>query len=418
MKKNLFVMAMAGMALASCVSDEVAEVTQKNEQVKISFDGPVLYNNAESRAKVYKEYSYFTYNGENEKFPGNYSYPREEKFIVFSNLYTGDFTNWSDDANYWGDKPYIEVSYVDAINGWTSKQPYYWPSEGKLAFAACSPSELSPMKSEDEVEDGSTAASVTYGSTGFTIDNFKVSDNPDYQYELLYSSRSFNNVGNQSGSAGFYNGAKIKFKHALSSIHFAVKKERGLQTDIILRKITLKNVRTTGKFNENVNETTKISNPEWTINSDVETHDYVVYDIKEVETTEAVHFPDLTPEHIHELSKSITNDYSTSLLLLPQDLTVEDTPIIAEVIYQIGEIEDENGNNIKTVTVELGGRKGQDIANENAEIEVNKWLPGKKYTYVLNYSAYSQAKDQIYFAPEVSPWERIDLIYIDLHELD
>ena len=106
MKKRLMVMAMAGVALAGCVSNEVAEVAQKNEPVKIAFDGPVLYNNAESRANVMGEYDAFNYPaGGGEKFPGIYSYPRTEHFSVFSCLYSGDFSGWDSDANYW-DTPY------------------------------------------------------------------------------------------------------------------------------------------------------------------------------------------------------------------------------------------------------------------------------------------------------------------------
>ena len=50
MKKSLVLMAMAGVALASCVND-VADVAQNQEQkkVKIAFDTPVLYNSTESR---------------------------------------------------------------------------------------------------------------------------------------------------------------------------------------------------------------------------------------------------------------------------------------------------------------------------------------------------------------------------------
>ena len=43
MKKSLVLMAMAGVALASCVND-VADVAQEQKKVKIAFDTPVLYN--------------------------------------------------------------------------------------------------------------------------------------------------------------------------------------------------------------------------------------------------------------------------------------------------------------------------------------------------------------------------------------
>ena len=197
MKKRLLVMAMAGVALAGCVSDEVAEVAQKNEPVKIAFDGPVLYNNAESRANVMGEYDGFNYPaGVNEKFPGTYSYPKEENFNVFSCLYSGDFSSWGSGASYWK-TTWLTVSYDSNINGWTSAddESYYWPGNNqKLAFAAYSPADL-----------GSDNGSVvpTYGAYGLTVANFKTSATPSEQFELLYSERSLNNTANQAGSTGF-----------------------------------------------------------------------------------------------------------------------------------------------------------------------------------------------------------------------
>lgn len=403
MKKRLLVMAMAGVALAGCVSDEVAEVAQKNEPVKIAFDGPVLYNNAESRANVMGEYDAFNYPaGGGEKFPGIYSYPREEDFSVFSCLYSGDFSGWDSDANYW-DTPYLTVYYDPNINGWTSVDPYYWPGNNqKLAFAAYSPANLG---------DDNTSVVPTYGASGLTVANFKISETPSKQFELLYSERSLNNTANQAGSAGFYNGVKLKFKHALSSIHFALKKEADVSTSIYLRKVVLKNVMTQGTFNETLNEATNQASPTWT--GQTGSTEYTVYDAG---TTGGIEFPSSIPQHIHELSALVTGDTSTSLLVIPQSLPTnqDENNMVVNVTYKIG-TEDDDPNNVKTISVLVGNRTGKDIANNNNDVTVDSWLPGKKYTYVLHYSAHSEAKDKIYFAPEVSAWERVDQIYIDLY---
>lgn len=404
MKKRLMVMAMAGVALAGCVSDEVAEVVQKNEPVKIAFDGPVLYNNAESRANVMGEYDAFNYPaGGGEKFPGIYSYPRAENFSVFSCLYSGDFSSWVSGTNYW-DTPYLTVYYDPNINGWTSADtdPYYWPGNNqKLAFAAYSPADLG----EDN-----TGVVPTYGASGLTVTNFKVSDTPSKQFELLYSERSLNNTANQAGSTGYYNGVKLKFKHALSSIHFALKKDADVSTPIFLRSVVLKNVKTQGTFNENLDEATNLASPTWTGQSSS-----VNYEAYNAGTTGGIEFPSSMPQHIHELSDDVTGDTSNSLLVIPQSLPTDGVNnVVVEVIYKIG-TEADNPSNVKTVTVSVGNRTGKDIADNNNDIIVNSWLPGKKYTYVLHYSAHSEAKDKIYFAPEVSAWERIDQINIDLY---
>ena len=175
MKKRLLVMAMAGVALAGCVSDEVAEVAQKNEPVKIAFESPVLYDNAESRANVFGEYDAFDYPaGDGENFPGIYSYPRDENFNVFSCLYSGEFSSWTNGTNYWNNKTSLTVIYDEDINGWTSEEPYFWPSNNqKLAFAAYSPADLG---------DDNASVVPTYGASGLTVTNFKFSETPSEQF--------------------------------------------------------------------------------------------------------------------------------------------------------------------------------------------------------------------------------------------
>ena len=314
MKTRLFFMAFAGVALASCVNETVSDVEQKDEKALIAFDTPLLYNNSESRANVFGEYKGFTYDG------NTFSYPKTEDFVVYSNVYLGEFSGWDTSNNYWT-TPNITVSHRENANGWRAETLYYWPYGKKLTFAAYSPADLTPFKSYNEgtktgtVEDGynPSTLSIDYDADGLSITGFKVPDDPTYQYELLYSERSYNNSANQSGE---YNGAPISFRHALSSVHFALKKD--VDIDVKLKKIEVLGAKAMGDFNEHVDETNPIvysSAPAWTNQSDPT--DYVAYDSK---TTTGIEFPQLTAEHVVGLSNTVADDEAHSLLLLPQML--------------------------------------------------------------------------------------------------
>ena len=127
-------MAMAGVALASCVND-VAEGAQNDQKkVKIAFESPVLYNNAESRANVFGEISA-------ETVEGSYSYPKTENFVIYAVSHEGDFAGWASAAA----APFNgqAISYDNSVDGWAPKDDngdyYYWEDGKKMSFAAYSP---------------------------------------------------------------------------------------------------------------------------------------------------------------------------------------------------------------------------------------------------------------------------------------
>ena len=62
MKKHLFFVAMAGVALASCVKNDV-EIPQQAKDVKIGFSSPVLYSNVDTKANVFGEIGSHKYTG-------------------------------------------------------------------------------------------------------------------------------------------------------------------------------------------------------------------------------------------------------------------------------------------------------------------------------------------------------------------
>ena len=420
MKKSLVLMAMAGVALAGCVND-VADVAQQEVQkkAKIGFEAPLLYDNAQSRANVFEEYN----NGRGD-FEG-YSYPKAEDFVVFSNKYTGFFSGWNSQNNYWEGVDRLTVSYNQTLNGWVnSGKDYYWPSgDAKLAFAAYSPADMRPFKSytnkttneveqENNVEYGQPE--VSYDKEGLSITGFKVPDNPACQFEVLYSERSLGNKFNTSAATGVYAGTSIKFKHALSSIHFALQKDAAVGSTIALKSIKLKGVKNKGNFKENLDESVynvdgDIKNPykidpKWT--NQEGNMSYAAYNAK---GTDGVVFPPNAPSHVSLLSKTLEGDESYALLLMPQQLTGENVKL--EVAYTI------SGKDADPVTITLGtdDQLGTDESNPNKpQITVNEWKPGVKYTYVLYYSAEAESKDKIIFAPSTEGWQEVSHIVINL----
>ena len=90
MKKHLFFVALAGVALASCVKNDVE--TPQAKEVRIGFAAPVLNSNVDTKASVYGEIGSHTYTGTNTV----YTYPREEDFMIFAVEHSGNLTSWAD----------------------------------------------------------------------------------------------------------------------------------------------------------------------------------------------------------------------------------------------------------------------------------------------------------------------------------
>ena len=229
MKKRFLVMAMASVALVSCVSEDVSDVKQKDEKVKIAFESPVLYNNVDSRAVVYGEIGTHTYGGI------NYSYPREENFIIYAVTHDSDFAGWS--AATLADFNTKSISYDEDVDGWAPKSGgkfYYWENGKKMSFAACSPADL-------QQDNWSGQDKRIYDAEGLTITDFEVPANAAEHFDLLFSTRVCNQTSaNMNHSASYYSGIPIQFQHALSSIRFSIANTS--TENVVLTGISLKNV--------------------------------------------------------------------------------------------------------------------------------------------------------------------------------
>lgn len=369
MKKHLLFVALAGVALAGCVKNEIE--TLQDKDVKIGFATPVLYQNVGTKANVYGEIGSHKYEGTETI----YTYPREQDFMIFAVEHTGDLTSWDSatKAEFNGKS----ISYNPSLDAWVPLKDggayYYWPDNEKMSFAAMSPADI-----------GTYGDKIHYGSNGITIDEFTISDDPATQLDLLYSERSVNMTStNMVDGADYYSGIPITFKHALSSIHFSLKTD--VTETVTLTSITLKQVKNKGKFEEKYTESTAIRAPMWTPDASAEIKNYTSF-------SGDVNFP-LNPRYVSDLAAAdgkddgtTDNDKSHPLLLMPQELTDE---VVVEVNYTVG-------GEPKTRTVILN-----DYPKDNP---ITQWEVGTKYTYRLFYSKNAQIKDIIYFSPGTENW--------------
>lgn len=382
MKKSFLLAAFAGILLAGCTSDEQAEVATSRTNNPIVFNSPIV--NVQTRAVAGEQP---VWDATNSK----YIYSTSENFRVYAVQHIGNFQGWTaaETQLYLNN---LEVIYKPSINdngttkaGWAPSDPVYWPKteNAKLTFAAYSPSEANQF-------------SPTYSGSGLSLTGFTPKSNVADQYDLMYSSRSYNRTESTnkltSGTdhtTSSYDGVDILFHHALSSINFKAKTAADYpNTEIKIKKITINNAYTEADFKENItNEgvATFVSNPSWS-NFQTPTN-YVVYD---GETS---------------LSTSVTGPLGSPALLIPQKMDGTDASSNAEIkvtvnytikvgggeaVAQTGVVSFKNGNN---------GGYFKDGANP-----IEAWEMGKRYTYTISIGL----NNIIYFSPEVDEWKNIN----------
>lgn len=389
MKKNLFFILMAGVALAGCVSNEVSSVSEDNAPKALTFSSPVMYSNSTSRAAHYGEIGLHVYG------TTSYSYPREENFVIYAIQHAGDFAGWA--AGTAHEINNTAISYDPSVDGWAPKTSegkyYYWP-EGKMSFAASSPADLE------------NTAVRNYGANGLTITGFEISADPSKQYDLLFSTRTVNKTSaDMQHGASKYSGLPIQFQHALSSVRFSIKNET--EAEVVLTGIKVYGVKYKGDFAENITENAEDYtqyvrgtnvNPAWTPTEDLVAEDdaYTAFEGR-------VTFP-IEAQYVLNLSEADTDepgeeDDVNPLLLLPQ--TLVDNAVV-EVHYTV----DGNPHN-KVAQLNLG-------ETLNTETPITEWQMGYRYTYRLVYTSSTAARDKIYFAPESDKWEDEEVIVVEL----
>lgn len=357
MKKLFFIAAIAGAALVSCTKNELAPSVTAQEE--ISFTAPVVG----VQTKVYGAIG-ATYN-------------TGESFDVWC-VYNVD------DIAAWGGTPYfsdVTASYDATVGGWTLNPKYYWPATGQLSFVALSPSMI-------------TTTAYT-AAKGFEITGWSQGVNENAIVDLMYSDISFDNEkssfvyddnkdddvdadSDDSTLDYIYNGANIKFNHALSYITFKVKTAANYAATTIfkLKTITLDKIYTTGNFVQ-IPEGTA---PNWTVASDA-VGKYIAY----TSTGEA--FGYASKDDTDQTVLSAASAEGKEIILLPQTLT-------------------DGKQNLK-IDYQISTDGGTTWINQTQSIDLSKggvaaWEMGKKYTYTLSISM-----TEIILDPAVTVWDEI-----------
>ena len=404
MKTRFFLAALAGVALASCVTDKEYDVSAQNENVKIGFNSPVMYNN-NTRAEYHGEV------GNHQYAQGGtiYSYPQEEQFRVYAVQHTGSFAGWAaENAQVFEGLNGSVVTYDKSLDGWATATDYFWPAGKAVSFAAVSPADL---------EQGTEWNGTSYGADGLTIEDFTVPADPKEHFDLMFSKRALNQTASgMNHGASYYSGVPIQFQHALSSIHFSLRNDTS--SEVVLKKISLYGVHETGTFKENIDESDLgyerggNVNPKWEIANEAtlldENHAYVAFDGTEP-GDEGVTFP-VNAQYITNLiGSSKTMGDNHVLLVMPQVLT-NDAKLIVD--YTV------NGNAAQKI-VSLNAAPTLKKGTEDYSGEfINEWVMGTRYTYRLYYSAESASQDKIYFAPASDGWQDALTAVIELKNTD
>lgn len=370
MKKNLLLLSLAGLAIASCTSDE--NLSENAGKSRLRFETPLM-------STVTKAVT-----GEIEGL----IYPVEEKFDIYGIQYSGDFKGWATSTevkDFWSGESDLTVetaghigSSTGANAAWATTNDYFWVNEPyKLAFAAYSPSDAK-----------GDADTITYGATGFTFENFTVNDTVANQYDLMYSDRQFDCTRSKYENTGI----PLKFNHALSSIVFAAIEEVEKKTYEITGVKLIGSIYNKGTFKQNITEQTdatpytETSAPKWVGYGIVGETDTITYEPK-----------------IENDSYTVTsaNDEFTggksAILAIPQDVPAN---AYVELSYTVnteltgGKVKvDKYVKNIPLADFIVTGTEGE---------KIEEWEIGYRYVYLINFGG----SKKIFFVPSVNEWKQ------------
>lgn len=370
MKKNLFLAALAGVALVGCAKNEVAQVTD-DSQKEISFAAPVVAPVTKAdyvtNMSISTDPSGFTFSVWGWYCEGEGTFdPTTAQF------YMGLATDSGVDVSY---DSSINDGKTDGSGAWKPYTAYYWPKNGKLSFSAYSPTAAN--------SDGTFRADA---ATGINITNYTVKG-LDEQYDLLFSDRIYDKTTSTDGTNNTYDGVDITFNHALAAIEIKARLEADYGADIIkVKKITLTNVNSKGTFKQNfVNGYYSTSTPAaWSSPTTP-----VSYDL--FNGSENVIYNSGTPQPITGCKNAI---------ILPQPITYS-TPGLNTNTQLIVEYQIKHGSTYldQQVSQDLYSLNGM---KESTSVTVKSWEIGKRYTYNLVFGL-----EEVYFAPEVNSWEDV-----------
>lgn len=361
MKKNLFLAALAGVALVGCAKNEVAQVTDDSQR-EITFTTPVLALNTKADNII----------------NGNV-FPKTSDFSVFAYYSEGDFKD--DNATiskYMDNVKVVNGTYNNSTpgeeGGWHAENAYYWPknTNSKLTFDAYYPTAL---------DFTSTA------SNGLALNDYVAPTTADTQNDVLFADRAYNKTySDQTNDLNpNYDGVDIKFNHAMSVVHInVVAADAAAASAIKVKSICLHNISLNGSFSQTLaSDWTSVTLSQWAVTYSTLNDYYAKTAAADFASAEAI---STTPAK-----------YGDEMIVLPQAFDTSNATI--EVVYYI-----QNGGSTGPVveqnyTFEL---KGTNHVNAGTSAQIDKWEMGKRYTYNITFSV-----NEIFLAPSVGAWDEI-----------
>ncbi len=345
MKKVLFFVLAAGVALVACTKNEVKPVEVDQE---ITFHAVV--NKASTKAMI-----------------DGTSYDTGNTF--------GTVAYKVKDAT---SELYIPVSEVKHYTGspayWSTEAPYYWPKNGTLTFYSYSPFYYS--------ESGTpTAIDVTPAATGLTFTDYSVKDHQ--KTDLMVADKQAGQTGNTSAAGGSWaQGVPTVFHHMLAQI-VAIKFQT-VEGPVVPKDYANGHSATeayvagdkqfvvTGVYFEKFYEQGTLSAGDswsWASTGSV-TDSYIWY----------------SNETGAKFINGTCTPRDTYYLVLPQDFNDGNAKL--RVTYEIHTYTSADAHATEKMDVSVP------LKNLNA-----KWEMNKKYTYTLNIDL-----DRIYWDPKVTEW--------------
>lgn len=359
MKKSLFFAAMACIAFAGCTEDEVFN-TDLNQERAIAFSAPVVKPNTRAASEV-----------------GNV-YDETLRFRVWGHYFTDEYNGFGNGEVYIN-----EAECENEGTTWIPKKDgktYYWPKNGTLTFIAYHPSTQNLVDKTSVDASGLTIA-------GYTVDNTK--PNTDME-DLMFSERAYDMKKSSldGDAADPYTGVDLQFRHALSSIVFNAKLNKEYPgTTVIIKGISLSNVKSQGTFKQNLNDvkgaTTKTerlpgnstNKAAWAFGDPATTAKYTV-DLTPVALSTSVFWPCTNSN----TEPALAEFRATDLMLIPQEVN----NVTLRIDYSIQTMDSEP-------------------IDQHYETKLSgNWNIGYRYIYNVLFSF-----DPITFAPAVDVWQTV-----------
>lgn len=366
MKKVLFFVLAAGVALVACTKNEVKPVEVDQE---ITFQAVV--DKAATKAGT---------------FDNGVKYPTDRPFGTFAFFYTSS-DGYTKDAPKYIDNAKVE-NKRSATSGeaWTTNPKYYWPKQGCLTFMSYSPYE--------DLYDIVTCAPTNNALAEIKIPNWDV--DAHQEVDIMIADRVDNLRAN--GSKDDYTGVPTVFRHKLAQIvKFSVKTKYDFgnlnsgapqagSKLFFLKKIELQDIVTNGTFSSGVkpsNEAGAIG--VWTPASTPADNDYTWYENTADPLVQGGDYEFNTTEVALSSGDIKKNGY---LLVRPQTFAENDSKKI-EITYVIRSYTSASAFSDETV-----------VQSFNIFSATPSWDINKKYSFTITVDL-----NQIYWAPSVENWE-------------